>query len=156
MKRARVATPRHAVRCGLSKQADAAFRTGVVAARGRRRGRRLWYPRSVPCSLAKVRSGAAEPRSRGILAPSTLVRSEARGAVILTDGERAASQLLLKTPATSGASHARMDGIRNVQARLASGTRKLFGASAAFANTCHACHTLVKARDSVYTSYAQR
>ena len=31
-----------------------------------------------------------------------------------------------------------------------------FGDSAAFANTCHACHTIVKARDFVYTEYAQR
>ena len=38
----------------------------------------------------------------------------------------------------------------------ASGTWKAFGDTPAFANTCHACHTLVKARDFVYTSYAQR
>ena len=39
---------------------------------------------------------------------------------------------------------------------VASGTWMPFGESRAFANTCHAYHTSVKARDSVYTSYAQR
>ena len=38
----------------------------------------------------------------------------------------------------------------------ASGTWKPFGESPAFAKTCHQCHTRVKARDFVYTSYAQR
>ena len=38
----------------------------------------------------------------------------------------------------------------------ASGTWKAFGDSPAFANTCHACHTIVKGRDYVYTTYAQR
>ena len=33
---------------------------------------------------------------------------------------------------------------------------KPFGDSPAFANTCHACHTIVKARDFVYTDFAQR
>ena len=38
----------------------------------------------------------------------------------------------------------------------ASDAWKPFGENAAFANTCHACHTIVKGRDFVYTSYAQR
>ena len=38
----------------------------------------------------------------------------------------------------------------------AAGTWKAFGDSPAFANTCHGCHTIVKAHDFVYTSYAQR
>jgi hypothetical protein len=38
----------------------------------------------------------------------------------------------------------------------ASDTFKPFGDSPAFAKTCHACHTLVKARDFVFTSYAKR
>jgi hypothetical protein len=38
----------------------------------------------------------------------------------------------------------------------ASGTWTAFGDSPAFANTCHACHTVVKGRDYVYTSYAHR
>jgi hypothetical protein len=33
---------------------------------------------------------------------------------------------------------------------------KPFGDSPAFANTCHGCHTRVKARDFVFTSYGQR
>ena len=37
-----------------------------------------------------------------------------------------------------------------------SSTWKAFGESPSFANTCHACHTRVKARDFVFTSYAQR
>jgi cytochrome P460 len=36
------------------------------------------------------------------------------------------------------------------------GTWTPFGASPAFANTCHACHQNAKARDFVFTSYAQR
>jgi hypothetical protein len=38
----------------------------------------------------------------------------------------------------------------------ASGAWKPFGDNPAFANKCHACHTIVKARDFVFTSYAQR
>ncbi len=38
----------------------------------------------------------------------------------------------------------------------ASGTWKPFGNGPEFANTCHKCHTLVKARDFVFTSYGQR
>ena len=38
----------------------------------------------------------------------------------------------------------------------ASGAWKPFGGVPAFASTCHACHTIVKTRDFVYTSYAQR
>ncbi|MGH8531372.1 MAG: cytochrome P460 family protein [Gammaproteobacteria bacterium] len=38
----------------------------------------------------------------------------------------------------------------------ASDTFKAFGDSPAFANTCHACHTLVKARDFVFTNYPKR
>ena len=38
----------------------------------------------------------------------------------------------------------------------ASKTFKPFGDSPEFVNTCHACHTIVKARDFVYTSYAIR
>jgi hypothetical protein len=37
-----------------------------------------------------------------------------------------------------------------------SGTFKPSGKDASFAKTCHQCHTLVKARDFVFTSYAQR
>jgi hypothetical protein len=37
-----------------------------------------------------------------------------------------------------------------------SGAWTPFGDGPAFASTCHACHTLVKKRDFVYTSYAQR
>ena len=33
---------------------------------------------------------------------------------------------------------------------------KVFGDSPAFANTCHGCHTRVKARDFVFTKYAKR
>lgn len=38
----------------------------------------------------------------------------------------------------------------------ASSAWKAFGDNPAFANKCHACHTIVKARDFVFTSYAQR
>ncbi len=38
----------------------------------------------------------------------------------------------------------------------ASDAWKPFGDGPAFANKCHACHTIVKARDFVFTSYAQR
>jgi len=37
-----------------------------------------------------------------------------------------------------------------------SGTWKAFGNGPSFANTCHACHTRVKSRDFVYTSYGPR
>lgn len=37
-----------------------------------------------------------------------------------------------------------------------SGTWKPFGDSPTFANTCHACHTRVKARDFVFTGYGHR
>ena len=37
-----------------------------------------------------------------------------------------------------------------------SDTWKTFGDGPAFANTCHACHTIVKARDFVFTKYAKR
>jgi hypothetical protein len=37
-----------------------------------------------------------------------------------------------------------------------SGDWKAFGDSPTFANTCHACHTIVKARDFVFTAYPQR
>jgi hypothetical protein len=38
----------------------------------------------------------------------------------------------------------------------AAGTWKASSDKPAFAKTCHACHTLVKARDFVFTDYAQR
>ena len=38
----------------------------------------------------------------------------------------------------------------------ASDTFKAFGDSPAFANTCHACHTIVRARDFVFTNYPKR
>jgi hypothetical protein len=38
----------------------------------------------------------------------------------------------------------------------ASGVWTPFGDSPAFATKCHACHTIVKARDFVFTTYAQR
>lgn len=38
----------------------------------------------------------------------------------------------------------------------ASRTWRAFGDSPSFANTCHACHTHVKARDFVFTAYGQR
>jgi hypothetical protein len=38
----------------------------------------------------------------------------------------------------------------------ASDTFKAFGDDPAFVNTCHACHTIVKARDFVFTDYAKR
>ena len=37
-----------------------------------------------------------------------------------------------------------------------SDTWTAFGESAAFANTCHACHTIVKARDYVFLDYPKR
>ena len=33
---------------------------------------------------------------------------------------------------------------------------KVFGDGPEFVNTCHGCHTLVKARDFVFTNYAKR
>jgi Cytochrome P460 len=47
-------------------------------------------------------------------------------------------------------------GYATFRHNAASGTWNAFGDSAAFANTCHACHTVVKGRDYVYTSYAHR
>jgi len=47
-------------------------------------------------------------------------------------------------------------GYATFRYEAASGAWKAFGENAAFANTCHACHTRVKTHDFVYTSYASR
>ena len=38
----------------------------------------------------------------------------------------------------------------------ASDTWKAFGDDTAFAKTCHACHTIVRGRDFVFTNYPNR
>ena len=47
-------------------------------------------------------------------------------------------------------------GYATFRREAATGTWKAFGDSPAFANTCHGCHTIVKGRDFVFTSYAER
>jgi hypothetical protein len=47
-------------------------------------------------------------------------------------------------------------GYATFRYHAASDTFNPFGDDPAFANICHGCHTLVKARDFVFTNYAKR
>jgi cytochrome P460 len=47
-------------------------------------------------------------------------------------------------------------GYATLRYDASSDTFKAFGDGPAFANTCHACHTIVRARDYVFTHYPKR
>ena len=97
--------------------------------------------KSVPdgAAIAKIEWQKNRPASAyGVTVPGTL----AEVAFMVKDSKR--------FPATNGWGYA------SFRYDASSNTFKAFGDGPAFANTCHACHTIESARDFVFTNYPKR
>ena len=104
--------------------------------------------RAFPTTANRCRMALHSPRSNGQKARETVPY-----AVTLT-GKLAEVSFMLKDskrfPKTNGWGYA------TFQYDAASDTWKAKGDNADFVNACHGCHTIVKARDFVFTHYAKR
>ena len=107
------------------------------------------YADGIPDNGQPVPDGAAfaklewqKGRNSGVPYPATIPGPYAEVSFMLKDSKR--------FPKTHGWGYA------TFQYDAATETFKAKGDNPEFVNACHACHTIVKARDYLYTEYAQR